>query len=1706
MTPIRPSSAPSLSSTEAPASSDPAAAPAPDPSAGRSSRTSDPIWRFRAAPTLQLRSEPTNPIRSLRDIRTLGDVRDAIVHDFIADRLSNAGRGAQVVQQLGSFPGFLQPNTPVGFWNHDQKPDFNVVGDADTILRRLAGYQGWNHETLERNLALSRRGMVYYNLTLETTQGPVPFKMGILDTSLWREGTFYYDMRASLLPSEGTYVHLNEPGNPHYRAQGEQGEPQLRPDQVSRAEFESHLLKSQAALIGRSLDMMTQPSFTGEDLIQRRFRDQFRSYEKYRIFDWFKGPRQVQRFRRDGVVVENIIAPGLVEHLSRRPNVLAIYDGEHRLDGPHQITAGNLARLRFEWQNTAAERAAASRARGAEFWNLNSELWAQTRLNIASNGTSRRSPHRISWVTYGARKFGRFFGLEGADHSRTYSQHASLFETVDQRLGRTENPIHQMLILAGYNPGDESRPEVFQDIADYAEAEIGKGAQPNLLIKGNSPSKFTMPVRGVPVIAYRFMDALRSPAVRDVVVVGTPDVGVVLNAFQNHFAEEIASRGKRFIFVDTGPSGGGFATNIQAGLDALPNHGEIAILSYGDTPRVDIHNIAYHPWRHSMDYIFGANGRDMVLDFMGMNAHYQGNMDGVGYPLKEGNVQALRILPPGLFQEMFDNRKSVRTGPGQKAAIFLRYLLSRPYHPNILNVPHMIVDAVANSVENLALRANGARPPWVAASVDLAEQAMDTRLRWAADFRPTHLDMGGLVDVDGIRDYVVAEALAFQHNHPHWEELHRFAQEALQPRSGELPALDGTPQRINALYMRVRETLLQREAERPTEEKLGITDETLRRMGFDPDVLPFREDGALNQEWLNRTVPPAEIERYRRAFAAYDNRVNHAVELQTEFFRRFQQSQPYDADLRVPSKIQNFVRRELNVDPERYRGLILEWDYSRLEEAVVRRAQARFGEFGPEVEQVRTYFRQSTTDNLDTPLRRQLHGFKAVDVLRRYQSFLSPSEFQRIYPTLVETLHNARETLGGNRYAQPWNGGLVKDGRFFLRGFFEQAQTTADEIYVRRVGESPPEYRNRGLVASRFPHSNDRAPIVEDSRGDVRRVDSPVYFQQDVNLLARRLRIMPSRVPHLVAAASMASNGGTLLGISSERMSFDRLLAWTQSSEGQAHLRNNPNRYADNLRNRFIEGGPGLTVGVAGMLGAEYLATEIGLDQRTRPHERFMFVTGASHLLNQGTSAVSEVLINRSLGTSFNYVTTRTVQAGGGLALQYGFEARPGLGRALTASLGRSFALEGSGARMAFNGVRGLAAMPFRAAWGMGPGLMSSAIVDRTIGQAFEEGSTARHVVRMGSFFLPDVYRIALGNRGPAIFSSRGMRVASRAFAAGFIADMMFAGANRLYHGGEGSARMSMIYQRANQLHDADESFLRRPIDGVFEMVAPQIASWWDSVELTGSGFVPNRHRIQAEGEIRAFSLHTSQATDETLRHSLLFGGQGEELTPEFYSRVDWSSLRGESRLPEVRRIEGRELPVALIAEHLADPAVRRRLGGEGRDASDPVAYIQNQFRGYDLSRSEVEHALSEIRLHTVRRDLASLNQMQLPENAELGRIFDEHGSLRAGQEHALLGRVFQSSEVDETALLRNRRLGLACRVLEARRHDPAAVSPYLAVAQRIGLADSEGNILDAEIRSQAEAQLGASSGPASTLSAPVPAGLARTARLSGLTVAGMSS
>lgn len=1643
---------------------------------------------FQAPPTLELRTDLRNPIRSplQRRVATLGDVREAIIQDFIGGQLREGGRGAQVVQQLGSFPGYRHPERPLNQWNPDQKPDFNIIGESDVILRKLQPMMGWDEATLEANLERARRGMVYFNQAIETPEGPIPFKMGILDTQLWREGHFYYDLRASLLPYENTYRFLN--GTEHGTT-------------IPEADFFERQRQVEAEMMGRTLESFVFGSgFSAEQLMARRYQHNFGFYEFYRVFDWFKGAKQRRKYQNtsEGNLVPKILAPGLQRWLMENPNRLRVTHPELGTIGPEQINESNLAELHFTWETSLRSRLASWPARFREWLGINRQNWAQTRLNIASNGTSRPSHHSIGWVQYGARKFGRFFGVDNGYRPRFYTPESSHFldqggiPAEQRRLGITSNPIDQMIILAGYGPQDERDPATWERMVNYAEAEISKGAKPNILIRGNNPSKFTFPVRGVPAIAYRLMDGLRSEGIKTIVVVGPPDVGATMEAFESFFADEIRQRGKTLIYENTGLGEGGFTVNLKQGLNRLPNRDGIALLSYGDTPRVDLMNVAHHPWRHSMDYIFGANGRDMVLDFMGMNAHYQADIDGVGYPSKEGNVQAVRSqFPMDFWQRIFNNRKSVLSGPWGKVYIGLRYLFMRPLEPltwrtlpNYMGAlaadlfsPRMgtpdvmsllFADIAPRSVRNVIHRLGSrgsAKPPWAAMNVETVEDVFRTQMRWNSDFRATHLDPGALVDIDGIRDYIVAEVLSNVHPHEHQRDLDRFAREGLDPYRDRIPALQNTGPRINEIYTNLRETLLERESARPTGEKLGITEDTLRRMGFDSEVLPFTEQGEVNEAWLQRVIPQSEIQAFRRAFLAYENRGEHAKTLASEFQLRLHNRREYAESERVDSRIERFVLKEINAEPERMRGRVLEWGFDRVESTILERAPTA------DREEIRRYFELSTSGLRDTPLRRVLLGLKAVDVLRRYQSNLSPAEFQTLFPNLVEVIHEAQEVSPKH---QTWSKGPIPH----LAQYFEIAGRTADQIYIRKVGESPPPYRSRGWRANRLPSSYARNPVERRGdqaapvngaaqlslsearalRGDIFRVDSPVFLQSDLNLMARRLNILPSRIPELIAAASGVQSPDQLNRISgeasaparggvegrpsvpeipalgSERIGFERLLAWTQSTEGQRYLSENAPRMQDRFQGRMLEAGPGLGLGIASLLGAEWAATQIGLDPVKNPHERFMFVVGTSHLVNAGYNNFHEVLMNRFYHrTPFNFATTRMVHGGSRAAVQYSFEARPNWLRAAGASLTRSYGLRGGIGGMAMRGTKGLVTLPFRASWNMGPGLMSAALTDRILSEGIlelEQGSTARRAIHFGSFFAPDVYRIAYGHRGAAFLRSPAMRVASRAFAAGFIADMGFSAVNRIQNGSDGATRMSMIYQRANELNDAENgNWFTNLGDGAFELVAPQLAAYWDSVEFQGLSLRPNRFHRQADREIQEFSQAVETNAQGLLQDRLLRGQGEEDLEESFYTRVDMNFLRQENRLQDQ---EGeRNLPTSLFAEDLA---ASRQIREEFYALDTPQArrrYLQNRYSGWNLSEADAGLVLDRILVHRVRSDLASVSAMPFQSGNDYQALFDEDGVLREGQEDVLLSQVFADSEMNETELLRARRVRLAFLVMQ---------------------------------------------------------------------------
>jgi len=382
----------------------------------------------------------------------------------------------------------------------------------------------------------------------------------------------------------------------------------------------------------------------------------------------------------------------------------------------------------------------------------------------------------------------------------------------------------------------------------------------------------------------------------------------------------------------------------------------------------------------------------------------------------------------------------------------------------------------------------------------------------------------------------------------------------------------------------------------------------------------------------------------------------------------------------------------------------------------------------------------------------------------------------------------------------------------------------------------------------------------------------------------------------------------------------------------------------------------------------------------------------------------------------------------------------------------------------------------------LGAGLLTSALVDATLGQMYAEGSAERRALRVGGFFLPEVYRMAFGNRALAVAETRAAtgfaRWGGRAMAVGFYADGAHMIWNHLTRSNAETGRDNLIYRRANQLEDAQRHPLVWALHGAAELIAPS---------LTERYWVSGSYVDQARQEIQAQAATTGEGARSLLRHSLLLGPTGPATDASFYRELNFDWLRGENVLRNIRRPDGSELPVADVAEQFSDPAIYERVIVNGTP-DQQVAYIQRQFRGYNLSVADVQEILARISLHHARRSLQDLQYTAGPELRAFADCFDGSGALRAGSESALLAQVFPGQEINADQVLALRRVALARRILELQSADPAGaeLASYVRVAREIGLAGEDGRLIDAEETRLAQATLD------SQPPAPVPTAPAR--------------
>ncbi|MCC6273787.1 MAG: hypothetical protein IT572_10010 [Deltaproteobacteria bacterium] len=521
-------------------------------------------------------------------------------------------------------------------------------------------------------------------------------------------------------------------------------------------------------------------------------------------------------------------------------------------------------------------------------------------------------------------------------------------------------------------------------------------------------------------------------------------------------------------------------------------------------------------------------------------------------------------------------------------------------------------------------------------------------------------------------------------------------------------------------------------------------------------------------------------------------------------------------------------------------------------------------------------------------------------------------------------------------------------------------------------GETPM-ISDQQLVFNQVPDFEPK--VIENAEGR-RSVRTPFVSLTRLYSLMRQYRISPERAESLLTAAQGVQNFAQLERLASEGLTIENLERWLQGDAGRQWAQENRDGLRA-LRERVLRGGPPLATGIAALIGAERLADIVGLDPVRQRELRFAFVVYLSHAASASTQRLWQVTANALLRQPYHLASLRTVRIAGERLGQWTFLERPSYAGALGESALRGLGWEaGFGRTLLRRGVS-LATLLPRSAWNMGEGLIFSRIAER-LTDGMSESSALRRYAPTAAFFLPDVARVALPSQSLRLLESRPMRLAGRAFAAGFIGDLGFTGIRRLQLGGNATYEMYTDLRAAELRRERGEigPFSWRNLP---RLIAPSISAYIDSHDFLFGSSNEVRNEIQRQDQRQSALLR------EAIRQELAWlpaalGGSAAE-------------------------VFGREIVLTPLQRDLRDQlehcAGRGRLRA-GADIDETASYLHRQFRGAIASREEAREHVLKIYAYRLQQAAAQLHGLEIAENNEIRRLFDARGVLRPGQEEPL--------------------------------------------------------------------------------------------------------
>jgi diacylglycerol kinase-like protein len=521
------------------------------------------------------------------------------------------------------------------------------------------------------------------------------------------------------------------------------------------------------------------------------------------------------------------------------------------------------------------------------------------------------------------------------------------------------------------------------------------------------------------------------------------------------------------------------------------------------------------------------------------------------------------------------------------------------------------------------------------------------------------------------------------------------------------------------------------------------------------------------------------------------------------------------------------------------------------------------------------------------------------------------------------------------------------------------------------------------LVASTV--ARHRPAILKDSPETVR-IRTPFVSQPRLRDLMRRHHLSFERDLQLLTATQSAVDPSQLKHLASEELTVERMEQFLKSEQGQEWCKQNTDSLKA-LGKRALTGGLPLAAGMVTLWGSGALADTLGLDPIRQRELRFGLTVYLSHAAQVNLAPLWEVMVNRMLHQPYDYVRIRDAEVAGETLQQWTLESHNSLGRALS-SAWRSGSIGwevGGGAGLWRRGL-GLGLVPFRAAWNMGEGLLFSRLAE-TVVRGLPEDSRLKQYAPSAAFFAPDVARILSPRLAFPLLEARALRLASRAFAVGFIGDMAFTGIHRMAHGERATYDQWVDFRTAERRRESGEigPLSWRQIPRFF---APSLSAYIDSHEYLFGEENEMRKKIYRE------DLQQSALLQNSIRQQLV-------------------------ALPAILQKSAKEIfssPVhlSIVEREMLEQLQASR--GKGLLPSDAnfkqtVSYLHRQFRALVKDREEVTRHLAWIQVSQVQQCISYLRNIDISENHELSRLFDEQGRLLPHQVEELEKWIWPSTE-----------------------------------------------------------------------------------------------